>query len=128
MIEFVLHNVRNPIRSIIALRNTEELSKRKKFDPSTRFVVQFVKDQGRKFNTGIIEGSKIAYPKQFNKTKRVKATTIPIKHPKYGLIAILCVNIDMEQIESYTQEQKEILIRNYIKTSGETPDYEKDDL
>ena len=126
-IEILLHNIRNPIRSIVALRNTEEISKRKKFDPSTRFVVQFVKDQGRKFNQGINEGSKISYPKQFNKTKQVKATTIPIQHPRYGLIAILCINIDKERIEKFSQQEKETLINNYIKTVGETPDYEKED-
>jgi predicted transcriptional regulator YheO len=69
-IEILLHNIRNPIRSIVALRNTEEISGRKKHDPSTRFVVQFVKDQGRRFTKGMNEGSKIAYPKQFNKTKK----------------------------------------------------------
>jgi predicted transcriptional regulator YheO len=90
-------------------------------------VVQFVKDQGRKFNQGISEGSKISYPKQFNKTKQVKATTIPIQHPRYGLIAILCINIDKERIEKFTEQEKETLINNYIKTVGETPDYEKED-
>jgi predicted transcriptional regulator YheO len=126
-IEILLHNIRNPIRSIVALRNTEEISKRKKYDPSTRFVVQFVKDQGRKFNQGINEGSKISYPKQFNKTKQVKATTIPIQHPRYGLIAILCINIDKERIEKFTEQERATLIDNYIKTVGETPDYEKED-
>lgn len=126
-IEILLHNIRNPIRSIIALRNTEEISKRKKFDPSTRFVVQFVNDQGKKFNQGINEGSKISYPKQFNKTKQVKATTIPIQHPRYGLIAILCINIDKERIEKFSAQEKDALLNNYIKTVGETPDYEKED-
>ena len=45
--EVLLHNVRNPIRSIIAVRNSEKVSGRKLFDPSTRFVVQYVKNQGR---------------------------------------------------------------------------------
>ena len=85
-------------------------------------------DQGKRFNQGITEGSKIAYPKQFNKTKQVKATTIPILHPRYGLIAILCINIDKERIENFSKKEKVSLLNNYLKTTGETPEYEKEDF
>lgn len=124
--EILLHNVRNPLRSIIALRNTKNISGRQKFDASTRFVVQFVKDQGKKLMQAMTSGSKVSYWKQFNKTKKVKATTIPLYHEKYGLIAILCINIDIDAIQSLKPKNKDEFFRNYIKNSGETPEFEKD--
>ncbi|HEX8250523.1 MAG TPA: TIR domain-containing protein [Pyrinomonadaceae bacterium] len=125
-LEILLHNVRNPLRSIIALRNTEKISGRKKFDPSTRFVVQFVKNQGKMLMQAMNSGSKISYYKQFNKIKKVKATTTPLYHEKYGLIAILCINIDIDAIESLKPKEKNEFFKNYIKNSGHTPEFEKD--
>jgi hypothetical protein len=123
--EILLHNVMNPIRSIIAVRNSEELSKRKLHDPSTRFVVQFVKDQGRNLYREFEKGSKVAYLKQFNHTKEVKATTTPIYHPRYGLIGILCANIDIDAIKRLDEAGEREFFENYIRIGGETPDFEK---
>jgi len=76
--EIILHDVRNPLRSIIAISNSEEVSQRSLHGPSTRFVVQYVKHQGKHlleaFND---DGRKVGYPKQFTSTKKVKATTTP---------------------------------------------------
>jgi predicted transcriptional regulator YheO len=48
-------------------------------------------------------------------------------HPGYGLIAILCINIDKDRVHSFNNEEKEQFFNNYTQTFGETPDYEKDD-
>ncbi len=122
--EILLHNVRNPLRSIIALRNTENISTRQKHDPSTRFVVQFVKNQGKKLIDAMTSGSKVSYTKQFNKTKKVKATTTPLYHEKYGLIGILCINIDIDAIKSLNTNDQKKFFENYIKNSGHTPEFE----
>lgn len=124
--EFLLHNVMNPIRSIIAAKNTVGISDRKLYQESTRFVVQFVKAQGADLMSAMETGGKIAYFKQFNKTKNVKATTTPFYDPKYGLVAILCVNIDIDMIENFDKEKIDIFFENYTRNSGETPDFEKD--
>lgn len=124
--EILLHNVRNPLRSIIALRNTGNISGRQKFDPSTRFVVQLVKNQGKMLMQAMSSGSKVSYTKQFNKTKKVKATTTPLHHEKYGLVAILCINIDIDAVEKLKPKEKEEFFKNYIKNSGHTPEFEKD--
>src|SRR6185312_12941917 len=101
--EILLHDVRNPIRSIVACRNTEDLSKRKVGDPSTRFVVQYVKEQGRRLLESIEGGDKVAYRKQFELEKFVKATTIPIWDGKYGLVGMFCINIFATQIEQLNE-------------------------
>lgn len=91
--EILLHNVRNPLRSVIAAKNTEGISERKLYDPSTRFVVEYVKYQGKHLIKAFEGKGKIGYLKEFQNGKKVKATTIPIFHFRYGLIAIICINI-----------------------------------
>lgn len=124
--EILLHNIRNPLRSIVALRNTEKISGRQKFDPSTRFVVQFVKNQGKMLMEEMTKGSKVRYLKQFNKTKKVKATTTPLFHERYGLIGILCVNIDIDSVSKMKKKDIDKFISDYIYNTGQTPDFEKE--
>jgi Predicted nucleotide-binding protein containing TIR-like domain/YheO-like PAS domain len=123
--EFLLHNVRNPIHSIIVAKNTEKISGRKIGDPSTRFVYQYVKNQGKSLMEAMEDGSKICYYKKFGKDKYVKATTTPIFDDKYGLIAILCVNVDIDAITHLDSIQKAEFFDAYIKNSGHTPPFEK---
>lgn len=125
--EVLLHDVRNPIRSIVAARNTEELSGRKVGDPSTRFVVQYVRDQGRELLEGVKDGSKVAYLKQFTTTKQVKATTTPLFDDRYGLVGILCVNIDVEAVERLSASARKAFFQNYARHSGTTPAFERAD-
>ena len=125
--EVLLHDVRNPLRSIIAARNTEEVSKRRLHGPSTRFVVQYVKHQGKDLLEAFRTGSKVAYPKQFTTSHSVKATTTPLYHHRYGLIGILCFNIDVEAIASLSLEEQTKVLDAYMRTTGETPEFEKED-
>jgi predicted transcriptional regulator YheO len=124
--EILLHDVRNPIRSIIACRNTEGLSDRKVGDPSTRFVVQYVKEQGRRLLKSIESGDKVAYRKQFEADKFVKATTTPIWDHKYGLVGMFCINIFITQIEQLDQKAIKHFVQNYVHNTGLTPEFEKD--
>jgi predicted transcriptional regulator YheO len=124
--EILLHDVRNPIRSIIACRNTEDLSGRKVGNASTRFVVQYVKEQGRRLLESIESGDKVAYRKQFESDKFVKATTIPIWDGKYGLVGMFCINIFITQIEQLDEKGIKDFIQNYIHNTGRTPEFERD--
>ena len=124
--EFLLHNVMNPLRSIIAAKNTTGISERPLYGPSTRFVVQFVRAQGVDLMNAMQQGGKIAYYKQFNKTKNVKATTTPFYDPKFGLVAILCTNVDIDAIEAFDDAASEKFFKNYTANTGVTPDFEKD--
>lgn len=126
-LEILLHDVRNPIRSIIAARNSEHISGRKLYDPSTRFVVQYVKNQGRLLIKEMEAGSKVGYLKQFHHTKQVKATTTPLYHDRYGLIGILCINIDIDAVKGLDAQGRDKFFENYVKNSGYTPRFEKED-
>lgn len=121
--EVVLHNVRNPIRSIVAARNSEEVSGRKVGDPSTRFVVQYVKDQGERLIQAMDGGSKVCYLKKLD-GKNVKATTIPLYHDQYGLFAILCLNIDIDHVSALQGEAITEFLVSFVRNSGVTPDFE----
>jgi len=123
----LLHNVRNPLRSIIAARNSERISGRKLFDPSTRFVVQYVKNQGRELIRAMQGGGKVSYLKQFHRTKQVKATTTPLYHKQYGLIGILCLNIDIDAVRALDPAGQEEFFRSYVKNSGQTPRFDLED-
>lgn len=124
--EFVLHDVRNPLRSIVALANTREVSGRRLHAPSTRFVVNYLKHQGRHL-IELEQGSHVAYAKWFLKTKQVKATTTPLFDERYGLIGLLCVNIDIDAIKVMSDSEKKGFFEAYMETSGITPEYERDD-
>ncbi len=125
--EIILHDVRNPLRSIIAIKNSEEVSQRRMHGPSTRFVVQYVKHQGRHLIDAMESGSKVAYPKQFTTTRKVKATTTPIFDARYGLVGILCFNIDIAAVNAMTTKRKKRFFESYSRTFGETPKFEKND-
>lgn len=125
--EILLHNVRNPIRSIIAARNSEDISGRKLFDPSTRFVVQYVRNQGRLLMKAMEGGSKVNYLKEFTSSKRVKATTTPLYHDTYGLTAILCMNIDIDSVAALDEQGRDRFLRAYVANTGQTPAFERTD-
>ena len=123
--EVLLHDVRNPLRSIIAVKNA--FSGRRLYDPSTRFVVQYVRHQGKHLIEAMQSGSLVAYPKQFTQGKRVKATTTPLYDDRYGLIGILCLNIDIETIGAFDEDERMRFFDNYARTFGETPVWEREE-
>lgn len=123
-LELVLHDVRNPIHSIIAARNTSGISNRNIGDPSTRFVVNYVRNQGRDLMEAMEGGSKIAYKKTFTQTKVVKATTTPIHDDLYGLVGILCLNIDIEALDRFDEHQRAEFFENFKRNTGKTPAFE----
>lgn len=122
--EILLHDVRNPFRSIIEARNSEAVSGRVAGDPSTRFVVNYVKNQGEDI-LALEAGSKVAYLKQFTTSKRVKATTTPVFDDIYGLVGVLCCNIDVEAIQRLSASERDQLIENFCANTGTTPEFEK---
>lgn len=124
-LEVVLHNVRNPVHSVIAARNTDGISNRKVGDPSTRFVVDYLKNQGRLLMKSIECSGKVAYLKQFNGKKFVKATTTPLYDRKYGLIGILCINIDIGAVHAI-ENRPGAFFKMYLRNSGTTPGFEQD--
>ena len=70
--------------------------------------------------------SKVAYPKQFYQTKKVKATTAPLYNKRHGLIGVVCFNNDIDAIPTMDKEQQKLFFDHYCKTFGKIPDFEKD--
>lgn len=129
--EAILHDIRNPFRSIIVAANSQQVTKRPVGGPSTRFVVQFVKDQGDQLLDAMSNGSKVCYLKKFEKDKFLKAATTPIWHDRYGLVGIVCFNIDINSIEALAGREdasSEIdeLLCSLTQNSGQTPQFELD--
>jgi hypothetical protein len=122
--EILLHNVRNPIRSLIAVRNTGGISERRLYDPSTRFVVQYITNQGEQLIKALQGNTKVSYKKELSPGKWVKATTIPLYHERYGLVAILCMNIDIDAVRSLNKKGRMKFFDNYVKNSGHIPKFE----
>ena len=70
-------------------------------------------------------GSKVSYATQSVKNKKIKSTTTPIYHDSYGLIGVLCFNIDVEAIKKLKPSARNEFIEKYIETVNETPEFEK---
>ena len=116
--EILLHDVRNPLRSIRAAQNSESVSGRRVGDPSTRFVVEYVKYRGEHLSAAFRTGSKVAYVKQFKKDKEVKATTIPLYDRRLGLVGILCINIDIESVATLGDSERRQFFEDYVEALG----------
>jgi hypothetical protein len=89
-IEFVLHDVRNPVHSIVAIVNP--ISSRKIEDPITNFGVELIKNYNEKKFIGNEINYKIA-------NTDVKGSTIPLQTEELGLFGFLCINIDTKNIK-----------------------------
>jgi predicted transcriptional regulator YheO len=122
-LEVLIHNIRNPLRSVIAIKNAEQVSGRGLYHCSTRYVYQFVTDYGRNFMRGLSDGSKVSYIKPFTDKTDVKATTTPIFHRRYGLIGIFCLNIDMEGVRKAFADEAERnrFLENYLRIKDPAP-------
>ena len=92
--EIVLHDVRNPLHSIVCLQNP--ISGRRIGDPITNFGLNLIKEYSRH---GIVE-SHISYELKLRDGRKVKSTTIPVFHKSYELIAFICINIEVSTIRS----------------------------
>lgn len=105
-IEFVLHNLRNPLKSIIAIENS--VTAREVGGPATPYVIKLMYNYGCRLATGgdvFKPQGKIGYLKENAAGDPIKATTIPIYHATLGLIGTVCMNINRKFVqEKSTQE------------------------
>ena len=93
-VEIVLHDMRNPLKAIIAIKNP--ISGRRVGDPTTNFGLQMIKSY-----TSVPYGqpSLVAYPLKLKDGRAIKSTTIPVYDEEYGLIATICINIDISHLD-----------------------------
>lgn len=100
-IEIVLHDMRNPLKTILAIENS--ISGRRIGDPTTVFGLQMIKtyaivEQG--------QSSLISYGLKLKDGRDVKSTTIPIYDPRNGVIGAICINVDISKLDmkNYPQD------------------------
>jgi predicted transcriptional regulator YheO len=91
-VEIVLHDVRNPLSSVVAVQNT--ISGRIIGCPTTNFGIHLIKW----YATRVGEGSSfISYDLKL-KSEPIKSTTVPLYDKEYGLIGFVCINVAISQI------------------------------
>lgn len=94
-IEIVLHNTRNPLKSIVAVQNP--ISGRRIGDPNTNFGIQLIKAYSQ---SGGHHDSFVGYGLTLKDGRAVKSTTIPLWDKTYGLIGFICINIDISKFNA----------------------------
>lgn len=94
-VEIVLHDVRNPLKSIVAVQNP--ISGRRLDDPNTNFGLELIKDYSIIPHPG---RSYVSYELTLNDGRRIKATTIPLYNKRHGLIGFICMNIDISRLST----------------------------
>ncbi|WP_261556625.1 TIR domain-containing protein [Frankia tisae] len=86
-IEFVLHDTRDPLRSVCAIQNV--FTGRQVGSPVSNVALARIVNP---------PGPDVAvYQGRLSNGRRVRSTTIPIYHRVFGLIALLCINVDTEK-------------------------------
>jgi predicted transcriptional regulator YheO len=110
-IEIVLHDTRNPIKSIVAIQNT--IFGRQLGGPNTNFGVQLIKD----YSAVNLRGSSyISYPLAAKDGRAVKSSTVPLFDERYGLIGFICINIDISKVRSADRAAVNSFIQALIRT------------
>lgn len=114
-IEIVLHDTRNPLRSIVAVQNP--ISGRRLGDTNTNFGIQLIKNYSQGGGQGQGRGASfVSYALALKDGRPVKSSTIPIFHDSYGLIGFICINIDISQLDKKHSEYVDHFIDNFKAT------------
>lgn len=113
-IEILVHDTRNPLKSVVAIENS--ITGRNLYDRNTNFGIELIKRYAR---NEIKNGSIIAYPIKTEDGRVIKATTIPI-YDRNNLIALICINIDTSKINSRNENEVQKFIDSVIMISAES--------
>lgn len=111
--EIVLHDTRNPLRSIVAVQNP--ISGRRIGDTNTNFGVQLIKN----YSSGEGQGQGaafVSYPLTLKDGRQIKSTTIPIFHEVYGLIGFICINVDVSKLDPKHEQDLNRFIDSFKST------------
>lgn len=111
-VEIVLHDTRNPLRSIIAVQNP--ISGRRLGDTNTNFGLQLIKNYSYGEGAGQGRGTSfVSYALTMKDGRTIKSTTIPIFHDVYGLIGFICLNIDISKLDREHVAEMEHFVDNF---------------
>ncbi|WP_327180700.1 PAS domain-containing protein [Streptomyces sp. NBC_01334] len=114
-IEFVLHDTRDPLNSIYTIKNS--ITGRREGDPVSVFGEDVVRAYGRRWS-----GPQVAYRlRQPTTGQIIKATTIPLEDKTLGLVAFLCVNIDVGRMSPESSELRDLAQQMVATPAGWGP-------
>ncbi len=111
-IEIVLHDTRNPLKSVVAIQNP--ISGRRLGDATTNFGLELIK------NFSIVDkvsSSYVSYDLQLHDGRRIKSTTIPLFDDTYGLIGFICLNIDISKLNDSDPAAVAAFLANFKATT-----------
>jgi hypothetical protein len=111
-VEIVLHDVRNPLKSIVAIQNP--ISGRRLDDPNTNFGLELIKDYSIIPHRGT---SYVSYKLTLKDGRKIKSTTIPLYNKKYGLIGLICLNIDISKLSAGDQTYIDTFLVGFTSVS-----------
>ncbi|MFE0464335.1 PAS domain-containing protein [Kitasatospora sp. NPDC058965] len=110
-IEFVLHDTRDPLNSVYTIRNS--ITGRREGDPVSKFGEDVVRAYERHWR-----GAQVAYRLHDPAGgKVIKATTIPLEDKVLGLVAFLCINIDIARLGPQSPELP-VMAERLVATPG----------
>lgn len=110
--EIVLHDTRNPLRSVVAIQNP--ITGRQLGDSTTNFGYELIKSYAAIREEG---GNYISYALTTKDNRKVKSTTIPVYQEK-NLIGFICINIDISQLDGNNKEAEAAFLKAFTKTSS----------
>ena len=108
-IEIVLHDTRNPLKSVVALQNP--ISGRRLGDTNTNFGIQLIKNYSQ---AGKGQGTSfVSYGLKLKDGRAVKSTTVPLFDDTYGLIGFICINVDISKMDGKDPVAVDHFIENF---------------
>ena len=108
-VEILLHNLADPVHSLITLENN--VTGRHLRDGTTNLLIDLKRRQ-------LLNEEKLNYELNIG-SRKFKCTTIPIKRKEFGIVGAICINIDANYITEKVlrdQQKIEMWFRNFLRT------------
>jgi predicted transcriptional regulator YheO len=106
--EIVLHDTRNPLRSVVAIQNP--ISGRRIGDSTTNFGLELIKDYSIIDTKG---ASFVGYGLTLKDGRGIKSSTIPLFDETYGLVGFICLNVDISMLDRSNPEAIAAFIESF---------------
>lgn len=111
-VEIVLHDTRNPLKSVVAIQNA--ITGRRVGDANTNFGYELIKSYAAIEEEG---PNYVSYALMTKDGRKVKSTTVPLYQDK-NLIGFICVNIDISQLDGTNHDAEAAFIKAFTSTSS----------